>query len=100
MDIRKVLYKDKDICIGCDYLNALNKIALHLDITKGSWSYSVFKKIDKVLKTLIEEFKGDGYKEIYATPLKNDKKSHKLISMFGFKIINNHNNLTVMKIEI
>ena len=100
MDIRKVLYKDKDICIGCDYLNALNKIALHLDITEGSWSCSIFKKIDKVFKTLMAEFKGDGYTELYATPFKSDKKAQKLISMFGFKIINNHNNLTVLKIEI
>ena len=45
-------------------------------------------------------FKGDGYTELYATPFKSDKKAQKLISMFGFKIINDHNDLTVMKIKI
>ena len=100
LNVRKILYKDKDFRIGCDYLNNLNKISLHLDIIEGSWSYSVFKKIDKVFKTLKEEFKGDGYNEIYATPFKSDKKAQKLISMFGFKIINDHNDLTVMKIKI
>ena len=100
MNVRKILYEDKDIRIGCDYLNDIKKIALHLDITEGSWSYSVYKKTDKVFKTLIEGFRGDGYNEIYATPFKSDKKAQKLISMFGFELINDHDDLTVMKIKI
>ena len=100
MHVRKTVYKDDEFHIGCSYLNNKEQISLHLDIIEGSWSYSVFKKIDKVFKTLIEEFKGDGYNEIYATPFKSDKKAQKLISMFGFKIINDHNDLTVMKIKI
>ena len=100
LNVRKILYEDKDIRIGCDYLNDIKKISLHLDITEGSWSCSIYKKIDKVFKTLMAEFKGDGYTELYATPFKSDKKAQKLISMFGFKIINDHNDLTVMKIKI
>ena len=100
LNVRKILYKDKDFRIGCDYLNDIKKIALHLDVTEGSWSCSIYKKIDKIFKTLIEGFKGDGYTEIYATPFKSDKKAQKLIAMFGFKIINDHDNLTVMKIKI
>ena len=100
MNVRKILYEDKDFRIGCDYLNDLNKISLHLDIVEGSWSYSVYKKLDKVFKTLVEEFMGEGYNEIYAVPLKVDLKAQKLIKLFGFEIIRIIDNNVVMIYKI
>jgi len=100
MTVRELLYEDENVYVTCDYISNRTKVALHLDIKKGKWSPSMFKKSKNVFKGLLEYFKINGYKEVYATPLENDIKAKKLISMFGFKEIYQAEGLIVMKIEI
>lgn len=100
MHVRKTVYKDNEFHIGCSYLNNKEQISLHLDISKNSWSYSCYKKLNKIFNNLVSKFKGEGYNKIYALPFKEDLKAQKLIKLFGFEIIRIIDNNVVMIYKI
>ena len=99
--MRETLYQDEDIRVSCDYLFNQTKVAMHLNITPGSWSPSKFKKNQNILVTKIVPFlKARNYNEVYATPYENDTKAQKLIKMFEFQTYGQNAGHVLMKREI
>lgn len=98
---RRTLYRDAEVTFLCDYLFNGEKVALHLNIEKGAWSPSKFKRYYSIFTNIIApNLKSEGYNEVYATPLENDKKAQKLIKMFGLYQYGQNMGLVLMKKEI
>jgi hypothetical protein len=49
---------------------------------------------------ILDNFKKEGYTEIYGAPLKGNLKAKKLAKMFGFKDFFENNDLYLMRMEI
>ena len=98
---RRTLYRDAEVTFLCDYLFNGEKVALHLNIEKGAWSPSKFKRYYSIFTNIIApNLRSEGYNEVYATPLENDKKAQKLIKMFGLYKYGQNMGLVLMKKEI
>lgn len=100
IDGRETLYEDEDVCFLCDHLREVGKVALHLNITPGAWSPSKFKKYHSIFVNKIIPQLKPYYDEVYATPLENDIKAQKLITMFGLYAYGQNMGLVLMKKEI
>jgi hypothetical protein len=98
---RRTLYRDAEVTFLCDYMLDIGKVALHLNIEKGAWSPSKFKRYYSIFTNIIApNLKSEGYNEVYATPLEHDKKAQKLIKMFGLYQYGQNMGLVLMKKEI
>ena len=97
---RETLYRDEDIQVFIDRLFNGTKIAMHLDITKGSWTPSKFKRYKQIFQGMLADFRDKRYAEVYATPFENDVKAQKLIAMFGFKEFGRKQGFVLMKREV
>jgi hypothetical protein len=84
----------------CDHLFGGTKIAMHLDIAKGAWSATKFKKYRHLFQGMLADFRDKRYAEVYATPFENDVKAQKLIAMFGFKEFDRRQGFVLMKREV
>jgi uncharacterized protein (UPF0216 family) len=51
-------------------------------------------------KDIIDNFKKEGFTEIYAAPVKGNLKAKKLAKIFGFKEFYENDKLYLMKMEI
>lgn len=101
MNPRRTLYQDAEVTFLCDYIFELERVALHLNIEKGAWSPSKFKRYRSIFTNVIApNLKAEGYNEVYATPLEHDKKAQKLIKMFGLYKYGQNMGLVLMKREI
>jgi hypothetical protein len=49
---------------------------------------------------ILQNFKNEGYTEIYGAPVKGNLKAKKLAQMFGFKDFFENNDLYLMRMEI
>jgi hypothetical protein len=97
---RETLYKDGDVEVLGDYLFNRTKIALHMNLTHGSWTPSKFKRYKQIFQGLLANFRDKRYTEVYATPFENDVKAQKLIAMFGFSEFDRKQGLVLMKREV
>ena len=97
---RETLYQDADVEVLGDYLFNRTKIALHLNLNKGSWTPSKFKQYKQIFQGMLANFKDKRYTEVYATPFENDVKAQKLIALFGFKEFDRKQGLVLMKREV
>jgi len=101
MSPRRTLYRDAEVAFLCDYLFNGERVALHLNIEKGAWSPSRFKRYHSIFTNVVAPgLKAEGYNEVYATPLERDKKAQKLIKMFGLHQYGQNMGLVLMKREI
>lgn len=98
--IRVTLYEDKDVLVECDYLFNRTKVAMHISFSEDVWSHSFFKKMLYIYEGIIQNFKNEGYIEIYGAPIKGNLKAKKLAKMFGFKDFFENNELYLMKMKI
>lgn len=97
---RETLYQDADVEVLGDYLFNRTKIALHLNLSEGSWTPSKFKRYKQIFQGLLANFRDKRYTEVYATPFENDVKAQKLIALFGFKEFDRQQGLVLMKREV
>jgi hypothetical protein len=101
MNARRTLYRDAEVTFLCDYLFNGERVALHLNIEKGAWSPSKFKRYHSIFTNVVAPgLKSEGYNEVYATPLEHDMKAQKLIRMFGLYKYGQNMGLVLMKKEI
>ena len=100
LPIRVTLYEDKDVLVECDYLFNKSKIAMHITFDENIWSHSFFKRMMYIYVGILDNFKKEGYTEIYGAPLKGNLKAKKLAKMFGFKNYFENNDLYLMRMEI
>ena len=98
--IRVTLYKDEELLVECDYLFNRTKVAMHVSFNEEVWSYSFFKRMLNIYNSIIQNFKDEGYTEIYGAPVKGNLKAKKLAKMFGFKEFYENDTLYLMKMEI
>jgi hypothetical protein len=99
--VREKLYEDGDVCFLCDHLFNRTTAAMHLEIAPGAWSPSKFKRYRSIFEDkIMPVLKDKKYKQVYATPLENDIKAHKLIAMFGFEKFATKPGFVLMKREI
>lgn len=98
--IRVTLYEDEDVLVECDYLHNRSKVAMHITFNEDVWSHSFFKRMMYIYVGILDNFKKEGYTEIYGAPLKGNLKAKKLAKMFGFKDFFENNELYLMKMEI
>ena len=67
MSPRRTLYQDAEVTFLCDYIFELERVALHLNIEKGAWSPSKFKRYRSIFTNVIApNLKAEGYNEVYA----------------------------------
>jgi len=97
---REMLYQDSDVEVLGDYLFNRTKIALHMNLSEGSWTPSKFKRYKQNFQGLIANFRDKRYTEVYATPFENDVKAQKLIALFGFKEFDRQQGFVLMKREV
>ena len=97
---RETLYQDADVEVLGDYLFNRTKIALHMNLSEGSWTPSKFKRYKQIFQGLLANFRDTRYTEVYATPFENDIKAQKLIALFGFKEFDRQQGLVLMKREV
>ena len=97
---RETLYQDADVEVLGDYLFNRTKIALHMNLSEGSWTPSKFKRYKQIFQGLLANFRDKRYTEVYATPFENDIKAQKLIALFGFKEFDRQQGLVLMKREV
>ena len=97
---RVKLYEDKDVLVECDYLFNRTKISMHVTFYEDVWSHCFLKKLLHIHKDIIDNFKKEGFTEIYGAPVKGNLKAKKLAKMFGFKEFYENDNLYLMKMEI
>ena len=98
--IRVTLYEDKDVIVECDYLFNKTKLAMHISFNEDVWSHSFFKKMLNIYDGILQNFKKEGFTEIYGAPVKGNLKAKKLAKMFGFKDFFENNELYLMKMNI
>jgi hypothetical protein len=98
--IRVTLYEDEDVLVECDYLLNRTKVAMHISFNEEVWSHSFFKRMVYIYVGILDNFKKEGYTEIYGAPLKGNLKAKKLAKMFGFKDFFENNDLYLMRMEI
>ena len=102
--IRVTLYEDDEVLVECDYLFNKTKIAIHISFNEDVWSHSFFKRMMYIYVGILDNFKKEGYTEIYGAPikapLKGNLKAKKLAQMFGFKDFFENNELYLMKMNI
>ena len=97
---RVKLYEDKDVLVECDYLFNRTKISMHVTFYGDVWSHCFLKKLLHIHKGIIDNFKKEGFTEIYGSPVKGNLKAKKLAKMFGFKEFYENDKLYLMKMEI
>ena len=97
---RETLYQDADVEVLGDYLFNRTKIALHMNLSAGSWTPAKFKRYKQIFQGMLANFKDKRYTEVYATPFENDVKAQKLIALFGFKEFDRKQGLVLMKREV
>jgi hypothetical protein len=97
---RETIYQDADVELLGDYLFNRTKIALHMNLSEGSWTPSKFKRYKQIFQRLLANFRDKRYTEVYATPFENDVKAQKLIALFGFKEFDRKQGLVLMKREV
>jgi deoxyadenosine/deoxycytidine kinase len=97
---REMLYQDSDVEVLGDYLFNRTKIALHMNLSEGSWTPSKFKRYKQIFQGLLANFRDKRYTEVYATPFENDVKAQKLIALFGFKEFDRQQGFVLMKREV
>jgi hypothetical protein len=98
--IRVTLYEDEDVLVECDYLLNRTKVAMHISFNEEVWSHSFFKRMVYIYVGILDNFKKEGYTEIYGAPPKGNIKAKKLAQMFGFKDFFENNDLYLMRMEI
>jgi hypothetical protein len=98
--IRVTLYEDEEVLVECDYLFNKTKVAMHISFNGDVWSHSFFKRMMYIYIGILNNFKKEGYTEIYGAPLKGNLKAKKLAQMFGFKDFFENNELYLMKMNI
>lgn len=98
--IRVTLYEDEEVLVECDYLFNKTKIAMHISFNGDVWSHSFFKRMVDIYEGILQNFKNEGYNEIYGAPQKGNIKAKKLAQMFGFKDWFENNELYLMRMEI
>jgi RimJ/RimL family protein N-acetyltransferase len=98
--IRVTLYEDEEVLVECDYLFNRTKVAMHISFNEEVWSHSFFKRMKYLYIDILQNFKNEGYNEIYGAPLKGNLKAKKLAKMFGFKDFFENNDLYLMRMEI
>jgi hypothetical protein len=98
--VRVTLYEDKDVLVECDYLFNRSKIAMHVTFEGEVWSHCFLKKLLDIYKGILDNFKKEGYTEIYGAPVKGNIKAKKLAKMFGFENYFENNDLYLMRMEI
>ena len=97
---RETLYKDADVEVLGDYLFNRTKIALHMNLSEGSWTPAKFKRYKQIFQGLLANFRDKRYTEVYATPFENDVKAQKFIALFGFMEFDRKQGLVLMKREV
>jgi hypothetical protein len=98
--IRVTLYEDEEVLVECDYLFNRTKVAMHISFNEDVWSHSFFKRMVNIYEGILQNFKNEGYNEIYGAPPKGNIKAKKLAQMFGFKDWFENNELYLMRMEI
>jgi hypothetical protein len=98
--IRVTLYEDEEVLVECDYLFNRTKIAMHVSFNEEAWSFSFFKRMLNIYNSILQNFKDEGYSEIYGAPVKGNLKAKKLAKMFGFKDFFENDELYLMRMEI
>jgi RimJ/RimL family protein N-acetyltransferase len=98
--IRVTLYEDEEVLVECDYLFNRTKVAMHISFNEEVWSHSFFKRMKYLYIDILQNFKKEGYTEIYGAPLRDNLKAKKLAKMFGFKDFFENNELYLMRMEI
>jgi hypothetical protein len=98
--IRVTLYEDEELLVECDYLFNRTKVAMHVSFNEETWSYSFFKRMLNIYDSILQNFKDEGYTEIYGAPVKGNLKAKKLAKMFGFKDFFENDELYLMRMEI
>ena len=53
-----------------------------------------------IYNSILQNFKDEGYTEIYGAPVKGNLKAKKLAKMFGFKDFFENDELYLMRMEI
>jgi hypothetical protein len=101
---RETIYKDDEVWVQCDYVEERTIISLHLDFKSESWSPGFFKKLKALFIKVTDDFRRQGYKEIYGVPLDDDARAKKLARLFGFQEIYKSeyesSRLSVMRISL
>lgn len=98
--IRVTLYEDEEVLVECDYLFNRTKIAMHISFNEDVWSHSFFKRMMSIYDGILNNFKKEGYTEIYGAPAMGNLKAKKLAKMFGFKDFFENDELYLMKMKI
>jgi hypothetical protein len=98
--IRVTLYEDEEVLVECDYLFNRTKVAMHISFNEDVWSYSFFKRMLNIYDSILQNFKDEGYTEIYGAPVMGYLKAKKLAIMFGFKDFFENDELYLMRMEI
>ena len=100
LPIRVTLYEDEEVLVECDYLFNKTKVAMHITFNEDVWSHSFFKRMVYIYDDILNNFKTEGYREIYGAPPMGNLKAKKLAKMFGFKDFFENDELYLMKMEI
>jgi hypothetical protein len=87
-----VFWDDDDVTLAFEYVD--NKVYAH-SIAKR-WSKSLYYKFHDIWHVAKEELLDIGYKEIYVLIPANDKKLFKFETMFGFKPVEQKENMLLM----
>jgi RimJ/RimL family protein N-acetyltransferase len=94
------IYEDEEVLVECDYLFNRTKVAMHISFNEEVWSHSFFKRMKYLYIDILQNFKNEGYNEIYGAPPNGNIKAKKLAQMFGFKDFFENNELYLMRMEI
>jgi len=98
--IRITLYEDEEVLVECDYLFNRTKVAMHISFNEDVWSHSFFKRMLNIYDSILQNFKNEGYTEIYGAPVKGNLKAKRLAKMFGFEDFFENDELYLMKMKI
>lgn len=98
--MRELIYQDDDILVECDYIVNRTKVSIHLTINSDVWSHSFMKRMLKIYEGIVDNFKKEGFTEIYGAPVKGNIKAKKLAKLFGFKDIYENDELYLMIMKI